>query len=68
MDWLTCSPDLNSMENLSCILARRTIDGLKRTIIDDWEDVESDFQRNLMNSTLCRLYEVVSHPRGPIAY
>ncbi|RCN25946.1 hypothetical protein ANCCAN_28337 [Ancylostoma caninum] len=54
MDWPTCSPDLNSMENLSSILARWTIYELKSTIIDAWEDVESDFLKNLMNSMLNR--------------
>ncbi|RCN29894.1 hypothetical protein ANCCAN_24342 [Ancylostoma caninum] len=63
MDWPTCSPDLNSKENLSSILARwvycnhrqfQTIYELETTIIDAWEDVESDFLKNLMNSMLNR--------------
>ncbi|RCN52648.1 hypothetical protein ANCCAN_01024 [Ancylostoma caninum] len=63
MDWPTCSPDLNSMENLSSILARwancnhrqfPTIYELKSTIIDAWEDIESDFLKHLMNSMLNR--------------
>ncbi|KIH67587.1 hypothetical protein ANCDUO_02083 [Ancylostoma duodenale] len=68
MDWPTCSPDLNSMENLSSILAQRGIDELKTTIIDAQEDVESDYPKNLMNNMPNHLFEVVSDPRGPIAY
>ncbi|RCN32601.1 hypothetical protein ANCCAN_21589 [Ancylostoma caninum] len=57
-------PDLNSMENLSSILARlvycnhrqfQTIHELKTTINNAWEDVESDFLKKLMNSMLNRL-------------
>ncbi|RCN37513.1 hypothetical protein ANCCAN_16568 [Ancylostoma caninum] len=77
MDWPTCSSDLNSMENLLSILARsvycshrqcQTIDELKTTTINTWEDVESDFFKNLINSMLNLFFEVVSNPRGPVAY
>ncbi|RCN32933.1 hypothetical protein ANCCAN_21243 [Ancylostoma caninum] len=63
MDWPTCSSGLNSMENLSSILARwvhcshrqfQTSYELKTTIVDAWEDVESDLLKNLMNSMLNR--------------
>ncbi|RCN49821.1 hypothetical protein ANCCAN_04064 [Ancylostoma caninum] len=38
----------------------QTIDELKTTIIDAWEDVESDFLKNVMNSMLKRLFYVLS--------
>ncbi|RCN41288.1 hypothetical protein ANCCAN_12749 [Ancylostoma caninum] len=77
MDWPTCSPELNSMENLSNILARtaycnnrqfQTSDELKTTIIDAWEDVESDFLRNLIICMLNCLSGMVSNPTSPAVY
>ncbi|RCN51874.1 astacin [Ancylostoma caninum] len=73
MDWPTCSPGLNSMDNLSSILARwvrcnhrqfQTTYELKTTIIDAWEDVESDFLKNLMKSVLNRPLKWFSTLKG----
>ncbi|EYC03119.1 hypothetical protein Y032_0096g2948 [Ancylostoma ceylanicum] len=77
MDWPACSPDLNPMENLWGIIARKvysnhcqfqTIDDLKTAVIDAWEDVEDDTLRNLVNSMPNRLFEVASRQGGPIDY
>ncbi|KIH55281.1 hypothetical protein ANCDUO_14566 [Ancylostoma duodenale] len=44
-----------------------TTDEVKTAIVDSWEDVESEFLKNLVNSPLNRLFDVVSKPGGPIA-
>ncbi|EYB96308.1 hypothetical protein Y032_0151g2804 [Ancylostoma ceylanicum] len=77
MDWPACSPDLNPMENLWGIIARKvysnhrqfqTIDDLKTAVIEAWEDVEDDTLKNLVNSMPNRLFEVASRQGGPIDY
>ncbi|RCN33912.1 transposase, partial [Ancylostoma caninum] len=77
MDWPACSPDLNPMENLWGILARKvysnnrqfhSIEELKKAIIDAWEDVEDNALRNLVSSMPSRLFEVASKQGGSTDY
>lgn len=67
LDWPACSPDLNPIENIWGILARRvysetkqyeSVDHLKQAILREWSRLEPDILINLINSMKQRLFNV----------
>ena len=70
MDWPACSPDLNPIENVWGILARRvyaegkhfgSLQELKLTIIREWEALPQDLLKKLVNSMPKRVGDVIFH-------
>ncbi|KHJ84698.1 putative transposase [Oesophagostomum dentatum] len=75
--WPPCSPDLNPIENLWGILARkvyannkqyRTMNGLRLAVVQAWDAIEPGILQNLANSLPSRLFELISGRGGPINY
>ena len=68
LPWPSLSPDLNPIENLWGILARkvyaegkqfRTKEQLKTAILKSWEEISIDQLRDLVNSMPDRIFEVI---------
>lgn len=68
LDWPACSPDLNPIENLWGILTRRiygnnkqydTVDELKTAILREWENINKDLLKKLVDSMPDRLFECI---------
>lgn len=68
LDWPACSPDLNPMENLWAIIARRvyaenkhydTVEQLKKAIKSAWLGVESLILGNLIESMRRRVFQLI---------
>lgn len=68
LEWPACSPDLNPIENLWGIIARKvygnsrqyqTIAELKVAILQSWLDIRSETLRNLVDSMKDRLFDVI---------
>ncbi|KHJ99215.1 hypothetical protein OESDEN_00802 [Oesophagostomum dentatum] len=77
VDWPPYSPDLNPIENLWGILARkvyannkqyRTINELRLAVMQAWGAIEPGMLENLVNSMPSRLFELISGRGGPINY
>ena len=67
-DWPSRSPDLNPMENLWGILARKvysngrqfqTVGELKKAIIYHWNEIENEVLENLISSMPERVFNVI---------
>lgn len=68
LDWPACSPDLNPIENLWGILARRvyangrqfdTVAQLYVAVCNAWRDIPQSIIDNLINSMPKRVYELI---------
>jgi transposase len=68
LDWPANSPDLNPMENLWGILARRvyknntqynTVEALREAVEREWKSIENDILHNLVDSMNNRIFETV---------
>ncbi|CAI5452412.1 unnamed protein product [Caenorhabditis angaria] len=77
LDWPACSPDLNPMENVWGELVRRvyaqgkkydTVDQLKDAIETEWNKIDKNYLKRLVDSMPNRLYDVISKHGGPTKY
>jgi transposase len=77
MQWPSRSPDLNPMENLWGILARRvynngtqysTLDQLESAVYDAWYSIENSILQNLINSMTNRMGRVLLNQGGNTGY
>lgn len=77
MEWPSCSPDLNPIENLWGDLARRVyanhrqfknVAELKKAITQAWSEVDLGRIENLVNSMPNRVFEVIKKKGGVIKY
>ena len=68
IEWPALSPDLNPIENLWGILARRvyangkqfkTKEELKTAIVRSWKEIDQSECQNLINSMPNRIFEVI---------
>jgi hypothetical protein len=77
LEWPSCSPDLNPIENLWGILVRmiyadnkqyRNKDELRNAIETAWEDLEQETADNLIQSMPNRIFQVINRNGGPTDY
>ncbi|KHJ77251.1 hypothetical protein OESDEN_23129 [Oesophagostomum dentatum] len=77
LDWPPCNPNVNPIENLCGILARkiyannkqyRTTNELRLAVVQAWDSIEPGILENLANSMPSRLFELISGRGGPINY
>lgn len=80
MEWPAISPDLNPIENLWAILARRvygkpsekriftSVLELKTRIVQEWAGIQSDLIQSLVKSMPNRIFEVILKNGGPTHY
>ncbi len=77
LDWPSCSPDLNPMENLWGILVRKIYkngrqfqapDQLKKAILKAWDEITPTVIQNLISSMPNRLMDVIASHGGPTRY
>lgn len=80
LTWPACSPDLNPIENLWAILARRvygpasqkrvftSVLELKEKILIEWSLIEAKILTNLCQSMPNRIYEVIAKNGNPTKY
>ncbi|EYB92467.1 hypothetical protein Y032_0193g1383 [Ancylostoma ceylanicum] len=77
MDWPACSPDLNPIENLWGILARRvyanarqysSVAELETAVRQAWDSIESSTLKNLVDGMQRRIFEVIYNKGGPTKY
>ena len=77
MDWPPSSPDLNPIENVWGVLARRvysigkqysTSAELKDAVVREWNSLPSSLFSNGVSSMNRRLFDVVSYQGGPTDY
>lgn len=80
LEWPDCSPDLNPVENLWAILARRvygspserrtfsTVFQLKQKIIEEWSKIEINLMQTLVESMSNRIYQVILRNGGSTKY
>ncbi|CAJ0949942.1 unnamed protein product, partial [Mesorhabditis belari] len=69
LDWPACSPDLNPIENLWGMLARRVyhnstqyanVQALKDAIIREWNAIPRSTIKKLVDSMPSRIFDVIS--------
>lgn len=77
LPWPSCSPDLNPMENIWGILARRvyankrqfqSVEALKVAIVEAYESIEKSTLENLINSMPNRIFQVINRNGGMTDY
>ncbi|KAI5149260.1 hypothetical protein ENBRE01_0793 [Enteropsectra breve] len=77
MEWPSRSPDLNPVENLFGLLARRVYEGnrqfenntlLKTAIISSWSTIEKEVTDALIASMPKRMLEVLKNHGSSIKY
>lgn len=80
LTWPACSPDLNPIENLWAILARRvygkpsekrtftTTQELKQKIVEEWAKLDLSLLNSLSSSMPNRIFEVIAKNGGPTKY
>jgi len=77
LDWPAKSPDLNPIENLWGILARKvyanhhqfsTVEELRTCVLHAWEEISEETLKNLVGSMQRRCFDVVMARGGPTKY
>lgn len=80
LEWPAISPDLNPIENLWAILARRvygkpsekrvfnSAQELKTKIVQEWDGIQSEIIQSLITSMPNRIYEVILKQGGSTHY
>lgn len=77
LDWPPCSPDLNPIENLWGILARRVyaenrqfqnVAELRTAIERAWQEIDQNTINNLVKSMQNRIFQVINRNGGPTDY
>lgn len=77
LDWPSCSPDLNPMENLWGIMVRRiyangrqyqTVEELKNAIQSAWDSIPDETIQNLVASMPNRIFQVIERKGGVTDY
>ena len=77
MEWPACSPDLNVIENVWGILARRvyannrqfqSIRELRNAITTFWGEIDMNLLKKLVDSVPNRLCQVINRNGGPTDY
>ena len=75
LDWVAQSPDLNPIEHLWCILKKKvreqnptTLAKLKLIIADEWEKIDPQAFKNLVESMPKRCQTVIAAKGGHINY
>ena len=77
MDWPALSPDLNPIENVWGMLARNiyangkqynTIEELQQAIYREWTRMNPNFQKTLVTSMPCRIFECIQRNGGVTHY
>ena len=77
MEWPTCSPDLNPIENLWGILSRKVYENgkqfeytldLKTRIREAWNEVSIETIQNLVTSMSSRIFEVIKNSGSNTKY
>lgn len=77
MKWPANSPDINPIENLWGVLARKVyavgrqfndIESLKKVIVDSWQEIEVKMCQELIKSMKNRIYDVIISHGGQTKY
>lgn len=77
LSWPSCSPDLNPIENLWGIMARKiytngkqysNVADLKRAITETWLEINEQVLQNLINSMPNRIFQVIENQGGCTKY
>lgn len=77
LDWPSCSPDINPIENVWGILARRvysenrqfqTIPELRAAVMEAWHHITHDTQRKLIETMPNRIFELITRKGGLTHY
>ena len=75
LDWPSCSPDLNSIENIWSILKRRveqrnptTVDELEQIAKEEWVQIPDQFIQNSILSMEKRINELLDAKGNKINY
>lgn len=77
LPWPACSPDLNPIENMWGIMARKiysngrqysNVEELKAQIIQAWNELNDEVLHNLINSMPNRIFEVIENRGGCTKY
>lgn len=77
LDWPAISPDLNPIENIWGILSKRvylngrqfnTVKELRKSVQDEWDKLEPEMLRKLVDSMPNRLQQVIINKGGHIKY
>lgn len=77
LDWPSCSPDINPIENVWAFIVKKMYAGdktyqnvaqLKRAIISAWHQVDQQLLDNLYLSMDTRIFQVVQRSGGPTDY
>lgn len=68
LGWPACSPDLNPIENIWGLLARKVyaenqqynkVDDLKAAILREWDALDGNLLKNLINSMRKRIFKCI---------
>lgn len=77
IEWPACSPDINIIENVWGILAKRVyannrqfqnVRDLKSAIMRCWEELDMNLLNRLIDSVPNRLFQVINRNGGPTDY
>lgn len=77
LEWPACSPDLNIMENMWGLLARKvyangrhfgTVAELKNQIIASWNEIAEEHMQSLINSLPNRIFTLIQKSGGYTGY
>jgi transposase len=75
LEWPSCSPDLNPIENLWKILKERVSkrqskneNEFANNIVDEWNKIDMNILKSLINSMPNRIREVIKNKGGAILY
>ncbi|EFO89454.1 hypothetical protein CRE_19968 [Caenorhabditis remanei] len=77
LEWPSCSPDINPIENVWAFMVRkiyegnktyRSVDDLKPAIIAAWREVDQQLIDNLYLSMDSRIFQLIQRSGGPTDY